>query len=356
MKALATGRENLFSRFSAHLSFRQKKRGNVRAFFISLLLLTGAAYADNALLHQAYAQYRQAYHTGYITSLIRFEHNTELRYADTPARAVPDFAEGSCTVFLSPQAISKLGFDQGSRWRFMVFHEMTHCDLYFSLTTLHPFPDLPAQANLLLSDLLEIEYLFPSGSRQINGYITYHELYADIRAMALMLNEGAAWDDIEPIWLFRRNSLASVVGGHDSERMLMQVPFHMEGQLLPINLDSKVRLLIDRYLVTDFIEKVFAPFPAHFSASRQLEGSLRTICSGIRSPWSSPREIAFLQRRLGEGASSPKSLWQEVAALMQESGECSEFIERFFQRRYGKLVQHLDDQDARIAAWLRKEQ
>lgn len=238
----------------------------------------------------------------------------------------------------------------------MIFHEMTHCDLYFSLTTLQAFPDLPAHANLLLSDLLEIEYLFPSGSRQMNGYITYHELYADIKALALMLNEGAAWEDVEPIWLFRRHSLASVVGGHDSEHMLMQVPFHMEGQLLPTSLNSRVHLLIDRYLVTHFIEKVFAPMPQHFSATRQLEGSLRTICSSLRSPWSSPREIAFLQRRLGEGANSPKSLWQDVAALMRDRSECNEFIKRFFQQRYGKPVHQLGEHDAVIAAWLRKEQ
>ena len=323
---------------------------------VGLLLLSLSTRAENILLHQANTQYRHAYHTGYITSVIRFEHNTELRYIDTPARAVPNFSEGTCTVFLSPEAITKLGFDQGSRWRFMIFHEMTHCDLYFSLTTLNPFPDLPAQANLLLSDLLEIEYLFPSGSRQINGYITYHELYADIKAMALMLNEGAAWEDIEPIWLFRRGSLASVVGGHDSEQMLMRVPFYMDGKLLPMNLDNRVRLMIDRYLVTRFIEKAFAPIPQHFSASRQLEGSLRTICSSLQSPWSSAREVSFLQRRLLEGASSPKSLWQEVASLMRVGAECSDVIEHFFQQRYGRLVQQMDDQDKAIATWLSKEQ
>ena len=320
-------------------------------------LSPSVALADDSLLQKASTQYRQAYRTGYITSLIRFENNTELRYADTPARAVPDFAEGTCTVFLSPEAAAKLGFDRGSRLRFMVFHEMAHCDLYFSLTTLHAFPDLPAQANLLLSDLIEIEYLFPISSRQTNGYITYHELYADIKAMALMLNEGAAWDEIEPIWLFRRSSLASVVGGHDSERILMQVPFHMEeAQLLPMKLDSKVRMLTDRYLVTSFIEKVFAPLPLHFAASRQLEGGLRTICSSLKSPWSSPREIAFLKRRLWEASNSPKSLWRDVAALLEESAECGDFIDRFFQHRYGKLAQHLNDQDAAIATWLRKGQ
>jgi hypothetical protein len=309
-------------------------------------------YADDSLLQKAYAQYRQAYQTGYITSVIRFEHNTELRYVDTPARAVPDFAEGSCTVYLSPEAVTKLGFDQGSRLRFMVFHEMAHCDLYYSLTTIQPFPELPPPANLLLSDLLEIEYLFPHGSRHLNGYIAYHELYADIKAMALMLNEGAAWDDVEPIWLFRRSSMASVIGSHDSDQLLMQVPFHMAEPLLPMKLDSKVRMLTDRHIITSFIEKVFAPLPLHFAASRQLEGGLRTICSSLRSHWASPRDIAFLERRLWEGANSPKSLWQDVAFLMQENVGCTDFIAQFFEHRYGLPVQHLSYYDTAIAAWL----
>jgi hypothetical protein len=316
-------------------------------------LILFPARADDSLLQKAYAQYRQAYHTGYITSLILFEHNTELRYVDTPARAVPNFAEGTCTVYLSPESVTKLGFDQGSRLRFMVFHEMAHCDLYYSLTTIQAFPELPLQANLLLSDLLEIEYLFPhNGARHLNGYIAYHELYADIKAMALMLNEGAVWDDIEPIWLFRRSSMASVIGGHDSERLLMQMPFHMAGPLLPMKLDSKVRMLTDRHIVNSFIEKVFAPLPLHFAASRQLEGGLRTICSSLKSQWASQRDIAFLKRRLWEGANSPKSLWQDVAFLMQHSTGCTDFIERFFLHRYDLPVQHLSYYDTAIAAWL----
>lgn len=325
-------------------------------FFFACLFFTVSSRADDVLVQQAAAQYRQAYQNGYITSLIRFEHNTELRYMDTPARAVPDFEEGSCTVFLSPEPAAKLGFDRGSRLRFMVFHEMAHCDLYFSLSTVRQFSELPAQANLLLSDLLELEYLFPHGSRHINGYITYHELYADIKALALMLNEGAGWDDIEAIWLFRRASMASILGSHDSEQMLMQIPLHDWGHLLPTNLEDRVRVLTDRYTVATFIEKAFAPVLTHFAASRQLEGGLRTICSSVMSPWSTPREIAFLKRRLWEGANSPKSLWRDVAAIMNESAGCSEFIEHFFQRRYGKLVQHLDDQDLAIAAWLHKTQ
>lgn len=321
---------------------------------LACLLFITPVRAEDSLLRSAAAQYRQAYQNGYITSVIRFEHNTELRYMDTPARAVPDFAEGTCTVFLSQEPAAKLGFDRGSRLRFMVFHEMAHCDLYFSLSTVGEFPELPAQANLLLSDLLELEYLFPHGSRHINGYITYHELYADIKALALMLNEGAGWEEIEPIWLFRRASMASIVGGHDSEQMLMQIPLHDWGQVLPMNLEGRVRLLTDRHIVTTFIEKAFAPVPTHFAASRQLEGGLRTICSSLLSPWSTAREIAFLKRRLGEGANSPKSLWRDVAAIMNESTGCGDFIERFFQRRYGKLVQHLDDQDLAIAAWLHK--
>lgn len=318
----------------------------------SLFGISSPAHANEPLLQKATAQYRQAYQNGYITSVIRFKHDTELRYMDTPARAVPDFAEGTCTVFLSPKSAAKLGFDRGSRFHFMVFHEMAHCDLYFSLSTIEQFPELSKQANLLLSDLVEIEYLFPHGARQINGYINYHEQYADIKALALMLNEGAAWDDIEPIWLFRRASLASIIGGHDSEHILMQLPFHDWGRLPPRNVEDRVRMLTDRYVVTSFIEKAFAPLPLHFTASRQLEGSLRTICSSARSPWSSPREIAFLKRRLGEGANSPKSLWQDVALVMNESTGCSDFTERFFQRRYGKQVEHLEDQDLAIAYWL----
>jgi hypothetical protein len=341
-----------------HSSWSRSFMGfSVRASrFLVMLGLLGLALvparADDALLQKAHAQYRQAYQTGHITSLIRFEHNTELRYVDTPARAVPDFAEGSCTVYLAPEAAAKLGFDQGSRLRFMVFHEMAHCDLYFSLTTLQPFPELPPQANLLLSDLLEIEYLFPSGSRHLNGYIAYHELYADIKAMALMLNEGAAWDDVEPIWLFRRSSMASVIGSHDSEQMLMQVPFHVGEELLPMKLDSKVRMLTDRHIVSSFIEKVFAPLPLHFAASRQLEGGLRTICSSLRSPWASTRDIVFLKRRLWEGANSPKSLWRDVAFLMQQSPGCADFIDRFFEHRYGLPVHHLTYYDTAIAIWL----
>lgn len=335
-------------------SLLQAARTSMLMLFIGsgLLGISLPTQAADSLLQKATAQYRQAYQNGYITSVIRFELNTELRYTDTPARAVPDFLEQSCTVFLSPESAAKLGFDHGSRFRFMVFHEMAHCDLYFSLSTIEQFPELSQQANLLLSDLVEIEYLFPHGARQINGYITYHELYADIKALALMLNEGAVWDEIEPIWLFRRASLASIVGGHDSENILMQIPLHDWGHLLPMYVEGRVRMLTDRYTVTSFIEKAFAPLPLHFAASSQLEGSLRTICSSLMSPWSSPREIAFLKRRLWEGANSPKSLWQDVAAVMNESRGCGDFIERFFQRRYGKLAQHLQDQDVAIATWL----
>src|SRR5690606_30123989 len=51
---------------------------------LMLLGILSPAQADDSLLHKAAAQHRHAYHTGYITSLIRFEHNTELRYIDTP--------------------------------------------------------------------------------------------------------------------------------------------------------------------------------------------------------------------------------------------------------------------------------
>lgn len=314
------------------------------------------AEADDSLFQKAEAQYQQAYRAGYITSLIRFAPNTEAHYAEVPARAVPDFSKGTCTVYMAPEAVSRLGFNRGSRLRFMVFHEMAHCDLYFSLLTMQPFSELPLKANLLLSDLLEIEYLFPSGSRHFNGYIAFHETYADIKAMTLMLNEGAAWDDIEPIWLFRRGSMASVIGNHDNESLLMQVPFHIEGPMLPAQLESKVHMLADRYIITRFIEKVFAPLPLHFAASRQLEGGLRTICSSLRSRWASLRDVDFLKHRLWEVENSPKVLWQEISFLMQQNAECDDFIDRFFRRRYGAQLEHLENYDAAIAVWLHAKQ
>lgn len=331
----------------------------VLLLLLNLLAPPAMAARQDDLFARARQHYQFAKSHGHITATIQFEQNHDEKLASSPGYAIPDFPGGRCKVFLNPKAIHAAKFDSPFDFRFMIYHEMAHCELYFKPHALAPFPELNPVANLLLSDLVQIEYLHKSASKRINGYNVYHETYADIKALGMLSAEGAASRDIARIIAWRTETGArAVLDTHNTGEAIKDVLLLDGKKLSAETIDRLARNLADRHIVNSFIRKTLnsiggAPSSALvFEASSMLGGALRMPLSDLNFQWATARDREFITKRLRDVSDSPNAIWLVYAAAVKRHREPEAVINEFFMVRYGMTPSQMRMTDQVIAAEL----
>lgn len=304
--------------------------------------------AQDDLIVRARALHADAVRSGYFSSMMHFTRNTDPELEGSAAYVVPDFASQSCTLHMSEQAISEAGLTGHLSFRFLVYHESAHCDLYLNPRTMRVLPQVSAKANQLLSDLIQMEYLHPSAPRRINGYNMFHETYADIKAMAVLRSQGSTEADLRFILNFRTRN-TTIMDSHDTHTALTRAATAGWNGFDRSALESRVRELAEGALAHSFLKRTFNTELVPFIASDLLKGALRMPLSTLRFAYSSERDRQFIRQRMDEIQSSGNAAWTEFTQLANAGLSESDLLQRFFKDRYGLLPADIALVDAQIA-------
>lgn len=146
--------------------------------------------AENKMLKEARLIYLEAVKRGEFTSLVSFVDGTKIRKAP----AWVNQSAAGCEFYLSPKYAAR--FSDKISFKFLVLHELSHCEAYNKPPLAFSWPSLSNYQNHLLSDLIYLEAAMMIDDERQNGYSIFQETYADIRAWALMIRSGTKPDDL----------------------------------------------------------------------------------------------------------------------------------------------------------------
>lgn len=304
--------------------------------------------AQEDLIGRARTLHADAVRSGYFSSKMLFARNSDPELEGSAAYVVPDFASQSCTLHMSEQAISEAGLHESLPFRFLVYHEAAHCDLYLNPRTMTVLPQASVKANQILSDLIQMEYLHPSAPRRVNGYNMYHETYADIKAMAVLRSQGSTEADLRFILNFRERS-TTIKDSHDTHSALTRAAAVRWRELDRPSLESRVRALAEGAMASGFVKLTFDTQFVPFVASDLLKGALRMPLSTLRFAYSPERDRQFIRQRLNDILFSGNTAWTEFAQMANDGLSESDLLHRFFRDRYGLLPGDIALLDAQIA-------
>ncbi len=304
-------------------------------------------------LSEAVALYRLASSRDLITSKVLFTLNTDPEKEDSAAYVVPNFKNRTCTAYVSPKALVAAGLMERNAFRFTVFHELAHCDLYMSPATINMLPGASAKANLLLSDLVQIEYLHASASKRLNGYNIYQKTYADIKAVAILRALGANDEAVSFVARFRQKNVA-VMDTHDTHAAVVKASQHKWNGRHSNEIDAEVREMADAALVDTFLEKVFKVSSGHFVASDLLKGAMREPMSNLYFKYSEFSHRQFIQTRLDEVKLSKNPVWVEFSKLVSRHQSEEGVLVAYFAERYDVSADDMGSLDLQIARELEK--
>lgn len=102
-----------------------------------------------------------------------------------------DFVSAECVVRIDPErAVQR--YPDAVSLRFFVYRELSHCQLYRNPQGLFRHAELSDAQSRLLDDFLLLDALDAGHPEErINLFALAHETYADLRASALLLEEGS---------------------------------------------------------------------------------------------------------------------------------------------------------------------
>ncbi|MBI4061433.1 MAG: hypothetical protein HY403_08395 [Elusimicrobia bacterium] len=332
----------------------------MRALSLAFLLACGAGPAFAGIsdpVRTAQAHYLELRNKGHVRAAVRVSSGADPLRAgppDSPGYAIYDFQRRVCTVFLNPAAIRAFEFDEPFAFRFMIYHELAHCDLFAFPHEINALPGAGARANRMISDLVHLEFLHNDDSRPVNGYGTYHETYADVKAVALLLAEGHSRERVREIVRYRASNVVSFMESHDNAGVFERILRMPWSGRAPARLDSEARAVADAYIPTNFLRKVFGAGGVPFVASDIVAAALRMPLSTLRFEHSPPADRAVIEGRLADVADARQGAWREYARLARAGGTPESVIEAFFIARYGARPRDLGEDDAAVRRALEK--
>lgn len=293
---------------------------------------------------------------GHLTARTAFHPVTDPEHADSPAYVTYDFPRGICDVFIGDEALAAQGFDREFILRFVMYHELSHCQLYAAPRDLKPFPELDEKANRMLSDFVRLEFFRPDDGSgfKANGYNVYHETYADVKAVGLLLSEGYTREQVMEIVRFRERTPFSFMSSHDNAGVFAQVLDKPWASYGPARLDAEARAIAEVHLRKNIFAHLYSAFVwEHTPFVEVLANSLGHPASSLRYAGTDPKTRAGVEAQLAQGAASPDPVWRLYADLLRKGLEKDALIDAFFSARYGAVKNGLAAEDLAVRRMLR---
>jgi hypothetical protein len=190
------------------------------------------------------------------------------------ATVTHDFAADRCTVRISPALLEGSVYETFLHFRFLILHEVAHCALYREPGRLFAHIGLGAADARRLDDFVILDAIDQDVPRERPDFFAAaHETYADLRAAAILLEDGVdrqalawvanlrddAWADVDHASApalralfaahaadpdaFRGARLESAVRALTGDHLLVQLigPRLVPGPTFPLALDALVR-------------------------------------------------------------------------------------------------------------------
>ncbi len=294
--------------------------------------------------------------SGHLAAATAFHPVTDPEHAESPAYVMHDFPRGVCDVFIGDAAMEKAGFAGDFMLRFVMYHELAHCHLYAAPRDIKPFPELGAKANLMLSDFVHLEFFRSNDGDgfKANGYNTYHETYADIKAVGILLSEGFSREQVLEVVRFRERGSFSHMDTHDNAEVFAQVLDKPWASYGPERLDAEARAIADAYIRKNVFAKLYGPHVWQYTPFVEvLAGSVSQPAGNLRYPGTLPDVRASVERQTAQGAAAPNPVWRLYAGLARGSLDEPGVVDAFFRARYGAPKDGLAAEDKAIREALR---
>jgi hypothetical protein len=291
---------------------------------------------------------------GRVFGTVRIEAGRDL---GSTARADFDFVTGECLVRIDAEGAAALYRDAASL-RFLVYHELSHCELYRRPGGLFRQAGVGAAQSRLLDDLVSLDALDADQPEdRLNLFPLAHEAYADLRAAALLLEEGADREVVHRIAAMRAEAVFDRY--HATERALLRLLELPPAALSGARLEKTVRALVGEHLVVAGMESTFRPakeFPlALWQLVESRMGSVHGRLAAGHGQWS-----AYLGNADAEGAqlaAYPHLAWAFGHRTDADAYTRREFIDAWVKEVYGAApapaeVEAADATIARLVARL----
>lgn len=199
------------------------------------------------------------------------------------AHAEYDFSSGSCRVTLDAGRLGDSPYRTPVAFRYLVYHELSHCELYARPSVFAALTDGDERAARMLDDLLLFDAIdAPEDRPQLNLFAFVHEIHADVRAVALLMNEGVPAADLA--FTARLREAATFDLHHGTAAAIGAVLAGRGAPLQAEALERQVRATTARFVAHSQLRLIF-------SANETLQ---RWLWQLLRS-----RRAALLQARLG---------------------------------------------------------
>ena len=277
----------------------------------------------------------------------------------SPGYAQMHFERGVCTMMINERLTLGSDFKEEFWFKFMIYHELSHCHLFANPRPIRPFPRLSSAAARMVSDLVHLDFIQngdDEDERRPNAYGTYQETYADVHAIGMLLAEGEPASRIEQILGFRTRGMTLPGDTHmtagaieDAER----VPW---ASLDAAGIDAAAREIADKYLAQVFLKHYVRPEEYVAKPSEVLASKVSAPYYELRHPEVlRPESRDGFRKQLGQAAAAPTPVWRDWSRLAQQIGDQDQFVDAFFRLRYGKGPRELSAEDAEIrdAVWPR---
>lgn len=175
-----------------------------------------------------------------------------------------DFVADRCTVTISPALLDGSVYESFLHFRFLVLHEVAHCVFYRDPGRLFAHFGLRAADARRLDDLVILDAIDQDVPRERPDFFAAaHETYADLRAMALLLEEGVDPRDLAWVAAMRDEAWADV--DHASApalHALLALHAADPDALRGARLEGAVRTLTGDHLLAHLIGPRLVPGPS----------------------------------------------------------------------------------------------
>lgn len=269
--------------------------------------------------------------------------------AESPGSALFDYRTGRCQVTIDEGQAGK-HYSTPVGLKFMVYHELAHCHLFANPHEIEAFPELSRTSNRMISDVIHLDYVGWVAGR-LNGYLVYHETYADVKAVALLLREGETEKSLQ--WLRELRGRGGLFyDPHQSAGVYDEAFSVAWTRMTPAEVDAQARLITDRHIVKNFFRAAFplASFE-HMGMSDLLHSSARSPQADLLYDRGEVKAGVTAKLALLQGA--PQPAWSVLLRQMTPGRDPEEVSRAFMLERYGKTRAELKDADAEIGAALR---
>ncbi len=277
----------------------------------------------HVLITHARAMVDQLAQRGRVDGPVQIEAGRDL---GSTARADFDFVTGACRVRIDPESAA-VHYPAPAALRFLVYHELSHCEFYRRPGGLFRHAELSGRDARLLDDFVLLDALDADDPEdRLNLYPLAHETYADLRAAALLIEEGADREVLRRIAAMRSD--ASFDRYHATGPALARLMTCRRRRSPACGWSTTVRALAGEHVVAVGIRPIFRPHArvsdGVLAASRKPPG----LGPGAHRRRPGPLERLSGERRRGDrapgGVSAPGvGLRQPSAAPIPPRGASS---------------------------------